>query len=260
MFRTCLLTDSTATFTKPAYPGHEHVHIITHDPETSLAPSIDSFRKTFVSLGNQYQEIIALLGSSHLSPAVNNARQAAEALRSPLNIQVIDSQSTSVGLGLLAQAGADAIRRGLSLTDISNHLRGLLRNVYAIFCLPDLMTLYRSGQIDKEQAIVGEMLGVIPIFIMENGQLMHVLKARSSRNIVDAFYEFVMEFEHLKYIALLQGSSYFEQECRTLSERINQNLRTPHMLEYTINPWVASLLGPRSIGIISMQKSHNDRT
>jgi len=258
LFRTCILTDSTAIYTKPAYPGIEHVHVIAHDPQTSLAPSVDDFRQNFVNLGTRYQEVIALLGSSYLNSAVENARLAAAALKNPLNIQVIDSQTTAVGLGLLVQAGAESIQRGMFIQDVCNQVRGLLRNIYAIFCLPDLTTLYKARQIDQAQAIVGEMLGVIPIFVMENGQLMHVPKIRGSRHLVDIFFEFVMEFERLKFLALLQGDPYFEQECRNLRERINQNLRSPHMIELALNPALASLLGPRSIGIIAMQRPLGD--
>lgn len=258
MFRTCILTDSTAIYSKPSYPGIEHVHVIAHDPQTAHAPSVDAFRQTFVNLGTRYQEVIAVLGSSHLSPAVENARLAAFALKNPLNIQVIDTQTTAVGLGLLVQAGAESVQRGMSIQDVCNQLRSLLRNIYAIFCLPDLTTLYQAGQIEQAQAIVGEMLGVIPIFVMENGQLMHVQKIRSSRHLVDIFFEFVMEFERLKFLALLQGDPYFEQECRNLRERINQNLRSPHMIEFPLNPALVSLLGPRSIGIIAMQRPQGD--
>ena len=260
MFRTCILTDSTVVFTKPVYPGIEHVHIIPHVLQTPHAPGADSFRQTFVTLGSRYQEIISVLGSSHLNPAVQNARLATASLKSPLNIQVIDSQTTAIGLGLLVQAAAESIQRGMPAQDICNLLRGMIRNIFAIFCLPDLTSLYLSGQIDQAQAIVGEMLGVIPIFVMENGQLIHIQKIRSPRHLVDILFEFVMEFDQLKYLALLQGSSFFDQECRNLRERVNQNLRTPHLSEYRINPTLASLLGSRSIGIISMLKTPGEKS
>jgi DegV family protein with EDD domain len=259
LYRTCILTDSTVIFTKPVYPGIEHVHIIPQVLQAPYAPSVEGFRQTFVSLGNRYHDIITILPSSSLNPGVGNARLAASSLKTPLNIQVLDSQSIAVGLGLLVQAAADSVQRGLPAQDICNLLRGMLRNIFAIFCLPDLSTLYQSGQIDQAQAIIGEMLGIIPIFVLENGKLIHVQKIRSPRHLVDILFEFVMEFDHLKFLALLQGSPFFDQECRNLRERINQNLRTPHLSEYTITPSLASLLGPRSIGIISMQKFPDER-
>lgn len=259
MFRTCILTDSTVIFTKPVFPGIDHVHVIPQELQEPVTPSVELFRQTFINLGTRYQEVIAVLGSSHLGPTVENAHLAASSLKNPLNIQIIDSQTTAVGLGLLVQAAADSNRRGVPVQEVCNQLRGMLRNIFAIFCLPDLTSLYHSGQIDHAQAIVGEMLGVIPIFVMENGQLIHIQKIRSPRHLVDILFEFVMEFDRLKFLALLQGTPFFDQECRNLRERINQNIRTPHLNEYSINPALAYLLGPRSIGVISMQKSLGER-
>ncbi len=74
----------------------------------------------------------------------------------------------------------------------------MINHIYSVFCLPDLSHLYRSGQIDPAQAIVGEMLGVIPFFTLENGSLVHTQKIRSPRHLVDIMYEFVAEFENLK--------------------------------------------------------------
>lgn len=258
MIRTCILTDSTVLFTRQTFSGIEHVHVLPQTNEAPYAPTTELFRQTYVNLGTNYQEIITVLGSAHLSPSVENARAAAASLKSPLNIQVIDTQTTAVGLGLLVQAAAESVQHGLPLQDVCNLLRGMSRHIFAIFCLPDLTALYQSGQIDHAQAIVGEMLGVIPIFVMENGQLIHIQKIRSPRHLVDILFEFIMEFDHLKFLALLQSSTFFDQECRNLRERINQNLRTPHLSEYAINPTLVSLLGPRSIGIISMQKAPSD--
>ena len=280
MPRTCILTDSTAHFTKQTYLGHEQVTVIphfvqfgeqiikdTHDlgvykpyrpndhfgRPLTLAPSVEAFRQTFTELGTRYQEVIAILVSSYLSPAVENARQAAETLKSPVTVHVIDSQTTAAGLGLLVQAAAEAVLRGTSAADINRLVRGLSRHIYAVYCLPDLVYLSRSGQVDLSQAVVGEMLGMIPIFIMENGRFIHIQKIRSPRHLVDVMYEFILEFERLKYLAIVQGVPSFEQESRNLRERIIQNMRTTPLSEHNFSLALATLLGPRSIGLIAMQ-------
>jgi DegV family protein with EDD domain len=191
---------------------------------------------------------------------VVHARQAVTETKSLLNIQVIDSQTTAIGLGLMVQGAAESVHRGLPAQDVCNQMRGMLRHIYTIFCLPDLTYLYKSGHIDLAQAIIGDLLGVIPIFVLDNGQLIHIQKIRNPRHLVDILYEFVMEFDHLKFLALLKGETLFEQEIHNLRERINQNLRTPHLDEFLLNPALASLLGPQAIGIISLQKSSQETT
>jgi fatty acid-binding protein DegV len=129
----------------------------------------------------------------------------------------------------------------------------MINHIYSVFCLPDLFHLYRSGQIDPAQAIVGEMLGVIPFFTLENGRLVHTQKIRSPRHLVDIMYEFVAEFENLKYLALLQGITTYEQESRNLRDRISQNVRTTPLCEHNLSLALATILGPHSIGLVAME-------
>jgi DegV family protein with EDD domain len=278
MPRTCILTDSTAYFTKPAFAGQEHVTILPHfvqvddqlQPDSkdlsiyyhsslfkqspqAIPPSKDAFQDAYASLGLKYKEIVVILLSSHLSQAYTNAQLAIQAAKSPANIIIIDSLNTAIGLGLLVQAAAEYSYRGYSGVEINHLVRGMINHIYSVFCLPDLSYLYRAGQLDPAQAIVGEMLGVIPCFTLESGRLIHTQKIRSPRHLVDIMYEFVAEFENLKYLALLQGISSYEQESRNLRDRISQNIRTTPLCEYKLSLALATLLGPHGIGLVAME-------
>jgi fatty acid-binding protein DegV len=113
-------------------------------------------------------------------------------------------------------------------------VRGLIPHVYTIFCNQSLSYLQLSGQLDPAQALVGEMLGITPFFILENGRLTPVQKARSTRHLVDTFHEFITEFIHLKHIALLQGLPPFINEARALHERIQENFPTTPFSEHIL--------------------------
>jgi DegV family protein with EDD domain len=278
MPRTCILTDSTAYFTKPAFAGQELVTILPHHiqldghylpdckdlspysfsarskiPPATIPPSVEVFQTAYASLGMIYKEIVVILLSSHLSQAIANAQLAAQTSKSPANIFLIDSLNTAIGLGLLVQAAAEFSHRGHTGVEINRLIRGMINHIYSVFCLPDLSHLYRSGQIDPAQAIVGEMLGVIPFFTLENGRLVHTQKIRSPRHLVDIMYEFVAEFENLKYLALFQGITSYDQESRNLRDRISQNVRTAPLCEHRLSLALATILGPRSIGLVAME-------
>jgi len=278
MPRTCVLTDSSAFFTKSTFAGQENVTILPHiihidgqsvpdsrdlslyrasarlkpAPHTE-PPSVDAFRKAYAMLGMRYKEIVVILLSSHLSRANANAHAASELCKTPANIFIIDSLNTAIGLGLLVQAAAEYSHRGHSGLEIDHLIRGMLNHIYSVFCLPDLSYLYRADLIDPAQAIVGEMIGVIPFFTLENGRLVHTQKIRSPRHLVDIMYEFIAEFENLKYLALLQGITTFEQESRNLRDRISQNVRTTPLCEHSLSLALATLLGPHSIGLVAME-------
>jgi fatty acid kinase fatty acid binding subunit len=278
MPRTCILTDSTANFTKTSFAGQELVTILPHHIQVdgkSLPdskdlsiyfpsekfkqlpvtdpPSVESFHNAYVNLGMKFKEIVVILLSSHLSQANLNAHLASQAGKSPANIFIIDSLNTAIGLGLLVQAAADYAHRGYSGVEINRLIRGLINHIYSVFCLPDLSHLYRAGQIDPAQAIVGEMLGVIPFFTLENGKLVHTQKIRSPRHLVDIMYEFVAEFENLKYLGLVQGINTYEQESHNLRDRISQNVRTTPLCEHGLSLSLATILGPHSIGLVVLE-------
>jgi DegV family protein with EDD domain len=277
MPRTCILTDSTVCFTKSVYTGQELVTVLPHTirvndlvlpdginlsiyahPQNlhhplASPPGVEDFHDAFTWLGTKYKEIIVILLSSFLSPAVENAQTAIETTRTSADIFIIDSLTTAVGLGLLVQAAADHAHRGYSGLDITRIIRGMVNHIYSVFCLPDLSHLYRAGLIDPAQAIVGEMLGVIPFFTLENGRLVHTQKIRSPRHLVDIMYEFVAEFENLKYLALVQGISAFESESHNLRDRISQNVRTTPICEHSLSLSLATILGPHSIGLIAQE-------
>jgi DegV family protein with EDD domain len=277
MPRTCIITDSSAYFTKSAFAGQELVTVLPHSilfnsstivdckdlsiytapqnnhPPLAYPPSVDDFRRAYSSLCVKFREIVVILLSSHLSTAVANAHSAIESSKTSANIFIIDSLNTAIGLGLLVQAAAEFAHRGYSGVEINRHVRGILNHIYSVFCLPDLSYLNRSGLIDPAQAVVGEMLGVIPFFTLENGKLVHTQKIRSSRHLVDIMYEFVAEFDTLKYLALLQGINTFEQESRNLRDRISQNVRTTPLCEHSLSLCLATILGPRCIGLVAME-------
>ena len=280
MAKVCILTDSTAQFSMPVFAGQEHVNVIPlrirldnqvfvdgKDLKTSnlplstknypgpqlLSPSPEEFRHTFSALGRRYNEIIAILLSSHLNPTVSFALEAAASVRGPANVHIIDSQSTAVGLGLLVQIAAEAAQEGATTTQISRLVRGLLPRIYTVFCVQSLTYLDHSGHLDPAQSIIGEMLGVTPFFILEHGRLVPIQKVRNSRHLVDILTEFISEFNHLQHIAIVQSVPPFDQDTRYIRDRLHGDFPNVSYSEHNLGPGLATILGPRSLGVVAME-------
>jgi DegV family protein with EDD domain len=219
----------------------------------ALGPTPEEFRQAFATLGQKYHEIIAILISSHLSQAVASAQEAIETGQGPASVHLIDSQTTAVGLGLLVQVAARAAQNGETGARINRLIRGIIPRIYSVFCVQNLTYLYCSGHLDPAQAIVGEMLGVTPFFVLENGRLVPVQKVRNSRHLVDILHEFIAEFSDLKHIAVVQGVPPFEQEVRNLKDRLDGNFPRVTFSEHTLGTALAAILGPRSLGVFAME-------
>jgi DegV family protein with EDD domain len=204
-------------------------------------------------LGARYTDIVAILHSSHLTPTVQNAQEAASSVQGHITIQVIDSQTTAVGLGLLVQEAARAAEEEVPSVEIERSIRNLVSRVYTLFCIEGLTYLHHMGELGAAQALVGEFLDVMPIYILDSGQLVPTQKARNNRHLVDIMHEFLYEFLDLEHIALLQGVPPFEQETRALRERITDDFGETPISEHTISATLATLLGPRTLGLFAMQ-------
>lgn len=281
----CILTDSAAQFPQLGFSGKNDIRVIPYDvsvngqlfpegkdlhasdlPATAngstnprlLAPSPARFQEIFINLGQHYNEIIAILTSSALTQAYDNAYQAMEATRGRVNVTMIDSQVTSIGLGLLVQTAAEAVAQGQPLVEVERLVRSLIPHTYMMVCTPGMSYLYHAGFVDQSQAFVSEMLGLLPIFTLEEGRLTSVEKVRNNRALSDFMQEFICEFDSLDQIALMQSSPGLSHESRLLREHAQTFFPQTPFSELTVNLPLATLFGPRSIGLVVIEKPDRD--
>lgn len=281
MSSVCILTDSAAQFPQLGFSGRNHVRIIPYSVEISghlfeegqdlktndlppavnhshfprlVAPSAEKFVGIFLNLSQYYKEIIVLLSSSRLTQAFENARLAEREVQGRTKVIVIDSLTTSVGLGLLVQAAAEYVSQGLTALDIERSVRSMIPHTYMMICSPSLSYMHYAGIIDEAQAFVGEMLGLMPIFVLEEGQVSAVEKVRNTRSLVDFIQEFILEFDNLVHIAFIQSIPPLTHEARLVRDLVQSNFPLSPFSEHTINLALATLIGPRSIGLVIIEK------
>jgi len=233
MSRLCILTDSTVQFTRPNFLGQDLVHVIPFELEpegppkarrpvpAAMHPRLEppgpqEFLRCFTQLSQEYDSLLVITLSGALSPAFSNAQAAAVRYNDHTSIQVVDSQTTAVGLGLLAQEAAAAASRGDSLQEVERQVRSIIPRIYQLFCIPELTYLAATGYIQISQALVGEMLGLLPIFAMEEGRLTPMEKVRTQRHLFESFQEFMEEFDDPCHIALMRGAGSNPARTRPL--------------------------------------------
>ena len=277
----CIVTDSSIQFTSASFAGHELVSVLPLRIELNqrlyldgidltqqmlpasakngvnprvLPPDPDELRLALETLSKAYDHVLVILLSAQLNPSVASAYEICQDLHSSASVHIIDSQATSVGLGWIVQAAAEAAWEGMGIAEIKHQLNGWIPRVYTIYCTQSLTYLSHSGQLDRAQGLVGEMMGVTAFFLMEHGSLIPVQKARNSRNMVDIFEEFILEFGDLHHIAMIQGTPLFSGEIRSLRERIYERYPDTPYSEHNMGAAVASMLGPRSLGLVTIVK------
>ncbi|MBI9051286.1 MAG: DegV family EDD domain-containing protein [Anaerolineaceae bacterium] len=279
----CILTDNSAQFPRPSFPGMEIINVIDlnvslygdlqnngssmkpHNlPRTAdaslkpqlLPPTVQDFQRFFVQLGKSYNVILGVFLSSSINDCFFNAKKAADSLRNSVNIQLIDSQTTSIGLGLLVQTIAEAIHDGASSSMVDRMARNMIKHTYTVVTVPGLSYLESNGFVDFTQSTITEMLELFPLFSFEDGVLTPLEKVKSHRQSTLFFQEFIDEFIALQHIALLQSSPPNQQEARMLREFVQESYPDTPFSEHAFNLPLATLFGPNSMGLIVVESNH----
>jgi DegV family protein with EDD domain len=270
----CIITDSSAQFPGQFSPSERKIEIaplscrlngnvladekgvtVSRMPETAshgyipklLPPPVEYFKEAFFRLSQDHDVIIGIFLSSLLNSCVQNAQEASTLHKGKASIQIIDSQTTSVGLGYLVQNAIDLADAGHSPVEIERKLHFLIPFIYSVFCIPGLSYLHSNGFIDKGQAIISEILGLYPIFTIENGKFSSLEKVHNHRQAMAFFQEFLDEFENLEHIALIKGPHVTLGDFHLIHEPSPGSPKPP-VQEYTLSLPLATLMGPTAIG------------
>lgn len=217
---------------------------------TSVAPNPETFEKLYAKLHPQTDQMLSIHISSHLSKTIQNAKVGAEGLLGRCTIEVVDSMTTSVGLGILVKAAAQAASEGASLDDIVRLVRGMIPHIYLVFYVETMDYLERNGRIGKAQAILGSMLNIKPILFIEDGDIIPLEKVRTSEKGIEKLFEFVAEFDNLEQTAIIQRSKHPGKDAKNLQDRLKQSFPNLNLPIIQYGPDLATRLGPDALGVV----------
>lgn len=222
-------------------------------PPRSVSPPMEVIAEIYEQLSQSTDHILSLHVSGKLTDVCEMALQAADTLLGRCEITIVDSETISVGLGILVKAAAEAAAEGQSLDDITRLIRGLIPRIYVVFFVETLDYLEREGRIRPAQALLGTMLDIKPFLTMEEGELIPMEKVRSRDKAVDKLFEFVSEFSKVEQIIILQSTPHPTEDTRLLMERLDiafPDIKVPIVV---YGPTLASHLGVGALGVIVIE-------
>ena len=218
---------------------------------SASGPSLEEFIDLYGQLFRQTDQILSLHISSHLSKTVENAQMASKLYLGRCRIEVIDSLSTTVGLGYMVQTAAVAAASGHDLDDCIRLVRGMMSHIYLFFLTKHLPYLEREHRISPAQSILGTMLNIMPLLQIEDGEIIPLEKVRTSQQGIDKLFDYVSEFSQLKKAVILQHG--FDKETSALLERLETAYPGREFNILTSNPSLAVHMGPDSLGVVVLE-------
>ena len=192
-----------------------------HHPQTSQPP-VGAFEKAFERLTARGKQVLCLTLTKKHSGTFNAAHLAAQ--RFGEAVEVFDSLSFSLGLGLQALAAAQAARAGRSIEEILALLEGMRTRMRLTIVLDTLENLRRGGRADAFIAIVDRMtqaLNIKPVVNVVEGQLRLLGAARSFQGGLKRVLHLVEQLGPLEHLAVVHTRyrEKAEQVADWLAER-----------------------------------------
>lgn len=148
---------------------------------TTSQPSVGQFCERFEALAADGSEILAIHLTSKLSGTWQSATLAARQVADRVKVTVLDSMTSSVGLGLLVREAAQLVEAGWSLPQIVARLEARRSQMAVFILLKDLRYARMSGRVGRIRETLASVLKVKPIIGVNNGALIPLDRVRGQQ-------------------------------------------------------------------------------
>lgn len=181
--------------------------ILEKNPEhfSTSAPSAGDFLKAFQQAASEADQIICLTVSRHISATFDSARMAKGLLKNEApkkKLEVVDTQTATVGQALLVLATARAIKEGKSFEEVIKIIENLRKKIRTFLLLETIRHIHRTGRIPEIASKIGGILKFKPIIDISGGKLrfggMTSSKEKSIEKVLNILKEdFIFSFRSL---------------------------------------------------------------
>lgn len=216
-------------------------------PKTST-PSVSDFQKMYQSIIQQGYDILSIHISSGLSSTVSMAETAARMFKE--KIQVFDSKSISLGIGLQVQSAVEMIKKNLSLETIVEKLTEIRQRTEVLFSVDTLEYLEKGGRIGKVAALLGTILKIKPIIRVEDGIYVPVDKVRNQKQAITKMVEQMQKILAGKIpqqVAIAHGCA--EESAYYLKKLVEESFGVLIRFFQETGPVIGVHAGPGTLGI-----------
>lgn len=217
-------------------------------PSTSQ-PSAGDFIELFDQLSRDHDAIITPLISSGISGTVDSAKLAIKTF-TKIPVVVIDSLSTSAGLGMIVKAVVQAVANGKKIQEIKRLSDEIIKTTKTFFVVDTLKYLHKGGRIGGASRFLGSALDIKPILYFDDqGKIDALEKVRTKRKAVERMLNLAEEHSKGKrvFVSLIHANRL--DEVMQLKEKVAKRIQCREVDIYELSPVIGTHVGPGTIGI-----------
>lgn len=210
---------------------------------------IDAFER---AAADGADHVVAVLVGSVYSGTIDSARVAVDAV--DVEVTIVDSGTSSFGVGAAALAAADAVRDGGSVDDAVGAADRRAAVLESVFILQGLELAQRSGRFGDLDGVADD-LEAIPVLWTGRGELEVIESIPPGPNSVEAAVAAMAGRVLAREGDLVVASGLAHPDTAPVTEALEVALldsgRVERLLRYRVGPSVAAHVGPGTAGVFT---------
>jgi len=218
---------------------------------STTQPTPRDFTAVFNSLAKETDEILVIVVSSKLSGTYQSALQAKDMFKGKCRIEIIDSLSVAMGMGLIVIAAVRAVQAGSKLDEVATLVRGAIPRINVIAYFDTLKYLAKGGRIGKAENMLGSMLSVKPILTIRDGEMAPLTRVRSLNAGLDYLYNAAAGCSRIEGLAVEHGTT--PDDADKLVERLDSLFPKERIYRAVISPVVGTYAGPNALALTILE-------
>lgn len=219
-------------------------------PATTSKPNPEAFLDVFTKAAERGCDgVVSIHLSAKMSGTVESARVAAA--RSPIPVEVVDTQHMAMGVGFAVIAAADAATDGESIDVVAEVARIRSRETRSYFTVSTLEYLRRSGRIGRARALLGTALAMKPILTLEGGEVVASEKVRTTERAYARIEQMAVLAAGGRAVDVAVHHLGLEEKALQVAQRIALQLGPiSDVLVCEVGAVVGAHTGPGTLGVI----------
>ena len=213
-------------------------------PSTSQ-PSPQDFIGIYQQFADNDDGIYSLCVSRKLSGTYDSAFQARQLLKLATPIEVVDSYSVTIGLGILAVLAARLSQEGRTLPQIADAVQEAIPQIHLLGFFDTLKYLAAGGRIGKAKALLGSVLNVKPVLTVKDGELHPAGQVRSRAKGIDRLIEYVKSFENIRDLGVIHATT--PDDAHNLADKLGEYFPRERIVISRLGAAIGAHAGPGTL-------------
>lgn len=216
---------------------------------TTAQPTVSDFLNLYNNLAEEADEIVTIVISHHMSATIQSAEMAkAQFTKAP--VHVIDSESVSLGLGMMAIAAAKAAADGKDAQEVIRLVERIKQEINIFFTVSTLEYLHKGGRIGGATAFLGSAMDIKPILYVSNGRIEPFERQRTRKRSIARLLEIMQEKvgDAEVHVAVLHGN--IPDEAHDLEQQIRGRFHCVEVITSEMGPVIGVHAGPGTLGMV----------